>query len=200
MDSDNVDPEIQHKMIEKANHQENPFAPIVDLYGVYKKDDLEVKFKCFTKKNIEKSLVKWAFKLTEKNVSSYYNSCALGWTPKVKSNDMNKNWARYLIGYNNENKPIAFSLFRFDFDYGRSCLYCYELQVEQESQRKGLGEFMMSALERMAKIWSMERLVLTILTNNDGAMRFYKRLGYVLDETSPDKSDEPSYEILSKEF
>lgn len=75
------------------------------------------------------------------------------------------------------------------------------MQVDEGSQRKGLGEFMMKALERMAKIYSMDLLVLTVLKNNDGARRFYKRLGYVLDEMSPDKKDEPEdYEILSKEF
>lgn len=51
------------------------------------------------------------------------------------------------------------------------------MQVDEGSQRKGLGEFMMKALERMAKIYSMDLLVLTVLKNNDGARRFYKRLG-----------------------
>jgi ribosomal protein S18 acetylase RimI-like enzyme len=56
----------------------------------------------------------------------------------------------------------------------------------------------MKTLEKLAKIWSMERVVLTLLTNNEGAKRFYNRLGYTLDDTSP--SDEPAYEILSKEI
>lgn len=54
----------------------------------------------------------------------------------------------------------------------------------------------MKALEKLAKVWSMERIVLTLLTNNEGATRFYKRLGYTLDDTSPD--DEPAYDIMSK--
>lgn len=54
----------------------------------------------------------------------------------------------------------------------------------------------MKALEKLAKVWSMERVVLTLLTNNEGATRFYKRLGYELDDTSPD--DETAYEIMSK--
>jgi N-alpha-acetyltransferase 40 len=56
----------------------------------------------------------------------------------------------------------------------------------------------MKALEKLAKIWSMELVVLTLLTNNEGATRFYKRLGYSLDETSPSKDEETNYEILSK--
>lgn len=68
-------------------------------------------------------------------------------------------------------------MFRFDMDYGRSVLYCYEMQVEEEFQRKGLGGFMMTALEEIAKSFGMEKLVLTLLTNNPDAKRFYDRLG-----------------------
>lgn len=53
----------------------------------------------------------------------------------------------------------------------------YELQVEAEYQRKGLGAFMMKALEDMALYWKMEKVVLTVLKNNPDACKFYKRLG-----------------------
>jgi len=75
--------------------------------------------------------------------------------------------------------------------------FSYELQIDEKYQNKGLGEHLMKCLEKLAKLWQMERVVLTVLTNNDGALRFYKRLGYTVDETSPD--DEPSYQIFSKE-
>lgn len=56
----------------------------------------------------------------------------------------------------------------------------------------------MKCLERLAKVWDMERVVLTLLTNNPGAKTFYARHGYSKDDTSPD--DEPAYEIVSKVF
>lgn len=56
----------------------------------------------------------------------------------------------------------------------------------------------MTCLEKMAKVWQMDRVVLTVLTNNEGAMRFYKRLGYTIDETNP--ADETDYVILSKQI
>lgn len=55
----------------------------------------------------------------------------------------------------------------------------------------------MKTLEKLAKIWRMDRVVLTLLVNNEGAVRFYKRLGYILDDTSP--KEETGYDILSKE-
>lgn len=74
----------------------------------------------------------------------------------------------------------------------------YELQIEENYQNKGLGEHLMKCLERMAKVWQMDRVVLTVLSNNDGAMRFYQRLNYSIDETNP--NHETDYVIMSKEI
>lgn len=75
--------------------------------------------------------------------------------------------------------------------------FSYELQIEDGYKNKGLGEHFMKTLEKLAKIWRMDRVVLTLLVNNEGAVRFYKRLGYTLDDTSP--TEETGYDILSKE-
>lgn len=72
------------------------------------------------------------------------------------------------------------------------------MQVDESSQRKGLGGFMMNALEDMAKYWGMEKIVLTILKNNDDAIKFYNRLGYAVDVSSPDDEENAAYRILSK--
>jgi hypothetical protein len=40
-------------------------------------------------------------------------------------------------------------------------------------------------------------VVLTVLKNNAAAVQFYARLGYALDETSPEEGKAP-YEIRSK--
>ena len=56
----------------------------------------------------------------------------------------------------------------------------------------------MTCLEKMAKVWQMDRVVLTVLTKNEGALRFYKRLAYTIDETNP--TDETDYVIMSKEI
>lgn len=77
--------------------------------------------------------------------------------------------------------------------------FSYELQIDDGYKSKGIGAHLMKALESLAKVWELERVVLTLLTNNEGAKRFYDRLGYTLDEMSPDKSEETAYEIYSKQ-
>lgn len=72
------------------------------------------------------------------------------------------------------------------------------MQVEESHRRKGLGAHMLNMLEKTATNWHMEHIILTVLKNNPDAMKFYERLGFKVDESSPEKSENAPYEILSK--
>lgn len=72
------------------------------------------------------------------------------------------------------------------------------MQVVKEYQRKGLGKFIMTILEKMAKQYEMEKLVLTVLTNNAAGITFFKSLGFSVDDTSPEISENLGYQIMSK--
>lgn len=188
----------QQQNIERAQKCINPIDSLSDMTK-YQNENLEVSFYTKRKADMDQKIIKWAFKLAETNVGPYYKTCGLGWQPKIKQSDLNKNWARYLVALDKKTKsPIAYSMFRFDLDYGTSVLYCYELHVAEKFQNNGLGTFMMKILEEIARQWKMEKVVLTVLKNDDGALRFYQRLGYTVDETSPDKEDKAEYEIYSK--
>lgn len=50
-------------------------------------------------------------------------------------------------------------------------------------------------MEELAKLNDMEFIVLTALTNNEKAMKFYENCGFILDETDPQVDE---YKILSK--
>lgn len=76
--------------------------------------------------------------------------------------------------------------------------FSYEMQVEQEYQRKGLGRFIMHALEKIARHHEMEKLILTVLTNNENGLVFFNGLGFTTDDTSPDAKEATGYAILSK--
>lgn len=72
----------------------------------------------------------------------------------------------------------------------------YELQISEKYQGNGIGEFLLKTLEEIAKAWRMEKVILTALTNNERALKFYRNLNYTADKSNP--IDEKSYVILSK--
>ena len=113
----------QHqKNIEKANQAKNPIENFTEFYN-YSNNDLKVTIQCKQKSDLSPKIIKWSFKLSEKNVAEFYKTCNLGWQPKIKQNYLNKTWARYLVAYDDKKQPIAFSMFRFDLDYGSAVLY-----------------------------------------------------------------------------
>lgn len=63
--------------------------------------------------------------------------------------------------------------------YEKYCIYLlsYELQLEESARGKGLGRFMMQALESMASKHKMQKVVLTVLKNNLPALQFFYTLG-----------------------
>lgn len=48
----------------------------------------------------------------------------------------------------------------------------------------------------MAKHYNMEKLILTVLSNNEDGIKFFNSMGFITDDTSPDKPTD--YAILSK--
>lgn len=113
----------QHKAIEKSAKEKNPLEPFVQDFAMHSHDGAQYSLYCKWKSDMDAKTLKWAFRLAERNVSPFYKAGAIGWQPKVKQADLNKNWARYLVVVDKDKKPVAYSMFRFDMDYGQSVLY-----------------------------------------------------------------------------
>lgn len=78
----------QQQNIEKASKSVNPLD-IPDC-TTFESNDLHVSIQCKRKADMDPKQLKWAFKLAETNVGPYYKTCAMGWQPKIKQNDLNK--------------------------------------------------------------------------------------------------------------
>lgn len=113
----------QHKAIEKAGKIKNPLEPFSSEFTKFENNDFHVNIYCKWKSEMDNKTLKWAFKLAERNVGGFYKTGPIGWQPKVKQSDLNKNWARYLVAVDKQKNPIAYTMFRFDMDYGVSVLY-----------------------------------------------------------------------------
>jgi GNAT superfamily N-acetyltransferase len=81
----------------------------------------------------------------------------------------------------------------------RECLYLYELQVDPNHRGQGIGTAMLNQLEQWAQAAKIP-IILTCFKHNQDAMRFYRKLGYRPDQTSPSQCGYSGYdyEILYK--
>jgi len=164
-------------------------------------------FKCKSHKRIElrhfkssdltRRLTLWALDLTEANMRILYNTCSWGWNRREKKREMLEEKSRYLIAFLDEN-PVAFAHFRFDMDFERQVIYCYEIQLDVAIRSLHLGSHLMRTLEVFAHKTKIPMVVLTSLKNNPSATKFFKKLGYKYDETNL-KDIHLDHVILSKQ-
>jgi len=151
--------------------------------------------------------------LYESNMRETLKHSSFGWEPDDKRAEIFHKKSRFLTYSCTNSKEqsrsqrelsevAAFACFRFegDPDLGetiREVLYCYELQVAAALQGSGLGSGLVAQLERIGRCWGMERVLLTVLKENTGALRFYSRKGFQIDDTSPALDEAMDYEIMA---
>uniref|UniRef100_A0A2C9L0I4 N-alpha-acetyltransferase 40 n=1 Tax=Biomphalaria glabrata TaxID=6526 RepID=A0A2C9L0I4_BIOGL len=170
--------------VEAANKLDDPLAAF-PVFKKYERNGLNITFETKRVKDLDGKLVNWAFELTKSNMKTLYEMSEWGWKDREKMEEMTEDKAWYLMAYDQDGRPVAFSHFRFDVEVDTEVLYCYEIQLSPEVRKKGLGKFMMQILELMANkiFWLLS-------------------CRYAVDELSPEQGiydeEDYSYQILSK--
>ncbi|XP_066142673.1 N-alpha-acetyltransferase 40 [Euwallacea fornicatus] len=186
-------------VVAEANKIENPLIEF-PVFQKFNKNGVVADLIYRTSTGLSEMEKKWAFALLKKNMQLKYEQSSWGWSENKKRDELFDEAAKFLIAKSaHDGAYLGYSHFRFDVDEGIEVLYCYELQLDNHLQRKGLGKFMMQILELMAWKNNMKKVVLTVLKNNSNS-KFFKAIGYELDESSPvdDEDESFPYEILSK--
>ncbi|OXA59600.1 N-alpha-acetyltransferase 40 [Folsomia candida] len=190
--------EDETRVIE-ANSLEDPLQ--LELLNNYSsltyRDGSTATLKHFKAQNLSPVQFKWIMGLMERNMKKMYKRSQGGWKERKKRKEMTQETSRYLVAYVNE-KPVAFTHFQFDMDYGRQVLYCYEIQLETTVRRFGLGKHIMKTLEEIATATKLSMVVLTVFKHNLNALAFFKSIRYDIDETCPEDEEEKDYVIMSK--
>lgn len=163
--------------MDRANSLADPLATLQSFHKYIAKDGTLIEIQCSRVQHLMPNILSWIFDLMERNMKQMYEQSDWGWNWITKQNELTESTAWYLIA-TFDGKHIGFSHFRFDIDNGVEVLYCYELQLEQTARRKGLGCFMMQALESMAFQNKMQKVVLTVFKHNPAAIPFFHTLGY----------------------
>lgn len=183
-------------LVRTANQSKELLSEFPELQS-FAAGDVLVTVTCERAVEASESLRQWALDLTRANMQSLYEASHWGWSENAKKKELGHRDAWYLVARDQAGKPVGFVHFRFDMDFDLAVLYCYELQLEPQVQRRGLGSFLMQALDVLAQRFRMCKLLLTVFVGNEGALAFYRgALGYRTDCTSPGNGAD--YLILSK--
>mmetsp|Transcript_12230 Transcript_12230/g.40182 ORF Transcript_12230/g.40182 Transcript_12230/m.40182 type:complete len:292 (+) Transcript_12230:20-895(+) len=198
-----------------------PFARWVAKAKTAGEPDLAVQLEWVSSLNGETpeklALREWMESLLETNMADVYGPDDWPAVQKTKRRELREDNARFLFVYPAPDKenapaqgsakqqlPIAFVQYRFDEEAEALVVYCYELQLAPEARRRGLGKFLMCALELLGKKAGMGGVMLTVQRSNTSARAFYAACKYDDSCISPSKVDpwsdeeEYSYDILDK--
>lgn len=148
---------------------------------------------------MQESTIQSCLELTERNMRGLYEQARGRWNPEKKLSQFQSGSSRFLVARHHESGVIVgFLNFRFLLEHEALVLYVYEIQIDLVlAAHKGLGSFLMRLAERVACYWEMDWIMLTCFRQNDRAMRFYRGLGFSIDDTSPQNKP---YVILSKQL
>ncbi|XP_033215951.1 N-alpha-acetyltransferase 40 isoform X2 [Belonocnema kinseyi] len=169
------------KLVNLANGVEQPLPLAFQKF--VSKDGTNYEISCSRATSLPAETLSWIFSLMEKNMKRPYQESPWGWDAEKKQAELSDPAALHLVATSN-GQNVGFSHFRFDLDDDKEVLYCYELQLESVARRKGLGRFMMHALETMALQNQMQRVVLTVFKNNATAVPFFHALGWLTTDGS----------------
>ncbi|KIJ21685.1 hypothetical protein PAXINDRAFT_64676, partial [Paxillus involutus ATCC 200175] len=171
-------------------------------------------FSVKTTSDLSKNQRDQIWRIFEENMHNLYRSSSFGWNPQAKKMEMFDLLSRFVIVQHGDDPQdsakgsgvLAYTLFRFDREEYQDVVYCYELQVAADARRCGLGRLLTQMLSDIGAQWGMTKVMLTVFKANHTALSFYKSIGFVVDETSPDfpedsegwTDDEYDYSILSR--
>ncbi|KAF4472302.1 hypothetical protein FALBO_793 [Fusarium albosuccineum] len=141
------------------------------------------------------------FNLVNETSGADYRGSSLGWHPAEKKKEMRSPDLRYILVKDGHDKIQGFTSLMPTFENYEPVVYCYEIHLKPELQGKFMG-YLMNVADNIATV---EKVMLTCFVSNASGLKFYEKLGFSQDETSPrerklrgGKVVTPDYVILSR--
>ena len=195
--------------VKLANMVEDPLNELPRPFSIYNKNGLDLQFETVRASNLDEKTLDWAFETVKTSMKPLYDEACkndpdpnyeaeYGWREDGKRNEMREDLAWFLLAKTKEGTPVAFAHFRYNMHFDEDVLYCYDLQVEKDYRRKGLGHFMMKVLEMLMLKADMLKLMCTVFKIDKSGVEFFKTdLRFGTDETTL-LEQQFQYEIISR--
>lgn len=165
----------------------------------YQNDSVDLKIEYQSSSSIHEDDMDQIFNLLKVNMYEFYDKSSWGWDDTKKKQEITNESAKFLLVRNKDGKIVGFTHFRFEIEINHPILYCYELHIASEVQKKGVGKYLMNLLLLIAFKFKLVKIMVTVFTHNEPALDFYmKSLGFRRDETCPYEEEDKCYVILSK--
>jgi len=158
---------------------------ILPMFKKFTKGGLELTIKSL--KHAPSELESWIFESVKENMQSFYEN-GNGWSDEIKSDELFEDRSRYIIAFDGE-KPVGFVHFRFELDTPDFLVYIYEIHINKEYRLKGIGKFMMQAIEFVGLKRGAEYVMVTLFKENLNGVGFFSSLHYVPHPSSPEMID-----------
>ncbi|KAM0793312.1 hypothetical protein ACM66B_000770 [Microbotryomycetes sp. NB124-2] len=165
----------------------------------------------FTAKILPLELREWIWTLFLSNMRALYESSHDGFDPEAKRRELFEPASRFFVARSisketgQDSDLLGYTIYRYDTEEtseteDADVVYCYELQLEQKSQRQGVGTLLMDLLMQTAKDFKMDKVMLTVFKSNTAAVAFYEKSGYSTDELDPScyGRRDADYRIMSR--
>ncbi|KAL8305835.1 hypothetical protein RB597_003481 [Gaeumannomyces tritici] len=134
-----------------------------------------------------------------------YHNSSVGWDRDAKLAEMKSPDLRYILVRDAAGVIAAFTSLMPTYEEGQPVVYCYEIHLLDQVRRTGLGKLLMGyLLNAAANMPPVDKVMLSCFAANTGARTFYNKMGFEIDELSPQprrlrggRTREPDYLILS---
>lgn len=186
-------------------------APAFLKYNRNGLDNISINFAS----SLNKDELNWAFDLAKANMEAVYDASGYGWDDDDKRSELTEEGTRFLMLRDEslDDKPlIGFVHFRFtvqgevlDTMAGAPTLYIWDIHIEDEYQRKGLGKHLLIILELIARQQKMQLISIPIQDEDEIAASWIDKVrGY-----GPDKqlktligfdSEVEGFQVFAKYF
>lgn len=128
------------------------------------------------------------------------------WQPDNKAKEMRSEDLRYILVKDAAGSVHGFTSLMPTFEAGQPVVYCYEIHLKPELRGTGMAALLIGFLSCVAQsLPPINKVMLTCFLSNEKALCFYRKAGFVTDETSPGerklrfgKTFVPDYVIMSK--
>lgn len=191
--------------------------------------DMEIKFT----PNLNDDEVDWAFNLCKGHMEEKYDAAGYGWDDEDKERELTEPGARFLVvtekGWETPVGNLSCNIYYYFYHYfqsslllsafchfrftvqgevmdvmaGETTLYVWDIHVEEQYQRKGLGKHLLTLCELIAKREKMKFVSIPVMNGDDVATSFIKKSkGYMPDTNLFDllgfDSNVEGFEVFAK--